>query len=329
MIKLDLYDKKILENLLNNSREHVTTIGKKIRLRRENVNYKINRMINEGLIKEFNTVINEKSLGLSHYVVFLELINLHENTEKAMLNYLKKSDFMSWIGTSAGKWSLTFDIILPKNKELNEVVKDFLIKFGKNIGEYVILNFHEGDYYATKFLDLESKKHSSNEKIIKENIKLDKIDMEILSFLNTDARISFVDISEKVKLTANAVNLRIKNLENAGVIDKYTISIDWKKLGYEWYGLQLKFIKMNEGIEKKLADHFKEHKRIIFYYKYLTGLWDYDMGVILRNSEELREFINEFRAKFSDSIKISDVFITLEETSGYKLPKGVFGSIAK
>ena len=44
---------------------------------------------------------------------------------------------MSWIGTSAGKWSLTFDIILPKGVELEGIIRDFLIKFGRYIGEYV------------------------------------------------------------------------------------------------------------------------------------------------------------------------------------------------
>ena len=125
-------------------------------------------------------------------------------------------------------------------------------------------------------------------------------------------------------LTANAINIRVKNLEKEGFIDKYTISIDWKRLGLEWYGLQLKFIKINEEINEKLTNYFKTNKNIIFYYKYLSGLWDYDIGVILKNSEELREFINEFRKEFSDFVKISDVFITLEETSGYKLQKGVF-----
>src|SRR3989338_51206 len=127
MIKLDVYDKKILESLLVNSREQISAIGKKIRLRRENVNYKINRLVKEGFIKEFNTILDEKKLKLSHYVVFLELINLEENTEHDILEYLKESKFMSWIGTSAGKWSLIFDIIITEKIELDKLLNDLLI----------------------------------------------------------------------------------------------------------------------------------------------------------------------------------------------------------
>ena len=76
MIKLDSHDKKILEILLKNARESLNKIGKKVRLSRENVDYRIKKMIKEGLINRFNTIIDEKKLGLLRYGVFLELINL-------------------------------------------------------------------------------------------------------------------------------------------------------------------------------------------------------------------------------------------------------------
>ena len=135
---------------------------------------------------------------------------------------------------------------------------------------------------------------------------------------------TLVEISEKVGLTPNGVNNRIKILEKKGVIMGYTVSLDWKKIDYEWYGLQLKLSEFGEETDKKLKAYFNEHPNIVFYYKYLGGAWDYDLGVIVKNSEELRKFINDFRNKFSDIAKISDVFITLEEVTGYKLPKGVF-----
>lgn len=322
MIKLDLHDRKILEILLNNSREQISSIGKKIRLRRENVNYKINRLIKAGLIKEFNTVLNEKKLGLTHYVVFLELANLQEGTEKEILEYLKGSRFMSWIGTTAGKWSLVFDIILLEGIELDKILNELLTQFNKYIDEYVILRLQEGGYFGSKFLGLIEKKKTDNS--LSKKIKLDDKDMQILSLLNRDSRTNLVGISGQVGLTPNGISNRIKNLEKQGVILNYSISLEWKELGYEWYGIQLKLIKFGEDVDKKLLDFFVKHKKIAFYYKYLGGVWDYDIGLIAKNSIELRDFINEFRKQFSDVAKISDIFLTLDEATGYKLPKGVF-----
>ncbi len=322
MIKLDAFDKRILEELIENSREQVTTIAKKIRLRRENVNYRINRLVKLELIKEFNTILNEKSLGLSHYVIFLELVKLEEETEKQIIEYLKNSHFMSWIGTSAGKWSLVFDIIIyDKDSNLEEILRNLLKKFGDFIDNYEVLRLVEGNYFASKLMGKDYTLTKIENKAI---IKLDKIDLKILSMLNQDSRKTLVDISHQTNLTPQAVNNRIKAMVKNRVINGYTISLDWKKLGYEWFAIQIKLQKFDEDIDKQIKGFFTNHKKVVFYYKYLGGSWNYDIGVLVQNSNELREFINEYRKKFSGVSKISDVFLTLEETTGYKMPEGVF-----
>ena len=323
MIKLDVFDKKILEELIENSREQVSNIAKKIRLRRENVNYRITRLIKLGLIKEFNTILNEKNLGLSHHVIFLELIKLGEETEKQILEYLKNNGFMTWIGTSAGKWSLVFDIIIhDKDSNLDKILGDFLQKFGDFIDNYAVLRLSESNYFASKLIGKISMSLRELEK--RTNIKLDKIDLKILSLLNSDSRKSLVDISHQINLTPNGINNRIKALVKNKIIIGYTISLDWKKLGYEWFAIQIKLQKHGEEIDKQIKKFFTNHKKVVFYYKYLGGNWDYDIGVLVQNSNELRDFINEYRRNFSDISKISDVFLTLEEATGYKMPAGIF-----
>ncbi|MFH1801987.1 MAG: winged helix-turn-helix transcriptional regulator [archaeon] len=322
MLKLDAYDKKILEILINNSRTQVTTIAKKVKLKRENVNYKIQRMQNTGLIKEFNIIINEGKLKLTHYTAFIELINLKDDSEKQILGYLEKSKYMTWIGPAAGKWSLIFDVILNEDAELDVVMKDLFDKFGKFIGEYSILRVHGGNFYNLKPLGISKKRTELLKKT--SPIKLDKKDLTILSALNKNARTNLVIISEKVGLTPNGVNKRIKNLEKSGIIEGYTTSVDWKKLGYEWYTLQLKLTQFNKEANTELTQYFENHKKITAYARYFGGIWDYDIGLLVKNSDELRSFINDFRTKFHHLLKISDVFLVLGELVGYKLPQGVF-----
>src|SRR3989344_2499444 len=207
MIKLDAFDKKILEILIENSREQISTIAKKIRLGRENVHYRINRFVKLGLIKEFNTILNEENLGLSHYVVFLELVKLEEKTEKQIIDYLKNSLFMSWIGISAGKWSLVFDIVIyEEDSNLEKTLKDFLKKFGNFVDDYKVLKLSESEYFSSKLIGKENNFISIKKG--KNKIKLDKTDYKILSSLNQDSRKTLVDISTKTDLTPNGVNNR-------------------------------------------------------------------------------------------------------------------------
>jgi len=49
-----------------------------------------------------------------------------------------------------------------------------------------------------------------------------------------------------------------------------------------------------------------------------------DVGVTVKNSEELREFILELREKFGDSIKIYDLYVIVEESKSNSAPEAIF-----
>ena len=64
------------------------------------------------------------------------------------------------------------------------------------------------------------------------DIKLDNIDRNILSALQHDCKQSSVDIADQVGLSQTPCLRRIKNLESAGVIEKYIAVLNQSLLGY-------------------------------------------------------------------------------------------------
>ena len=64
------------------------------------------------------------------------------------------------------------------------------------------------------------------------NVKIDEQDLLILHSLGKDARVSTYKISPVVKLSADAIGLRIKKLEKAGVIERYTCLLNFSNLDY-------------------------------------------------------------------------------------------------
>jgi Lrp/AsnC family leucine-responsive transcriptional regulator len=64
-----------------------------------------------------------------------------------------------------------------------------------------------------------------------ENGDLDAIDARILNALVDDARISIADLARSVGLSPPSVSERIKRLEEVGVIEGYTLTINPKALG--------------------------------------------------------------------------------------------------
>ncbi len=62
---------------------------------------------------------------------------------------------------------------------------------------------------------------------------IDDFDREILSALRSDARISMLDLAERVGLSATPVARRVRRLEREGIIRGYTVMIDEAALGYD------------------------------------------------------------------------------------------------
>jgi len=65
-----------------------------------------------------------------------------------------------------------------------------------------------------------------------ENGALDAIDAAILEALAHDARMSVADLARLVGLSAPSVSERIRRLEDAGVIEGYTLTINPEALGF-------------------------------------------------------------------------------------------------
>ena len=62
-------------------------------------------------------------------------------------------------------------------------------------------------------------------------MKLDKFDISILEALQKDARLSLQDLGKIVCLTASPCWTRVKRLEDAGIIEGYTVRLSPEKLG--------------------------------------------------------------------------------------------------
>jgi len=64
------------------------------------------------------------------------------------------------------------------------------------------------------------------------NTSLDEIDIQILDFLIKDARIPYTTIAKELILSAGTIHVRVKKMEEKGVINGSTISVNYAKIGY-------------------------------------------------------------------------------------------------
>ena len=53
--------------------------------------------------------------------------------------------------------------------------------------------------------------------------EIDKIDLDILKNLSSNAKISFTDLASKILVSPSTVHVRVKKMEDVGIIRNFTI----------------------------------------------------------------------------------------------------------
>jgi len=65
------------------------------------------------------------------------------------------------------------------------------------------------------------------------NLKLDQIDLKILAELQADGRMTNVELSRRVGISAPPCLRRVKALEDSGLIERYHAQVNARDLGFE------------------------------------------------------------------------------------------------
>ena len=319
---IDERDRKILKELEEDARQTDSAIAKKIHLSKQVTNYRIQKMIESGVISNFYTVVNVGNLGLSTYYVFLQLEKINKEKEKKLLEKINSLDSIGWLVSCVGKWDIILNInedsILNFEKTLNEIIKTC----GKYLYEHKFTILSEAEHLGYKFLV--EKRYSKpiyqgeREKIF----KLDITDEKILRALSQDARIDLVSLSKKTKIAVHMLNYRLKKLIKKGVIEGFKPKLDINKLGYQWHLLLIKLNITNEERKKELIGFCKIHKDI--YYMTLTiGDYNLMLDVHIKSAEELKGILTEIRDKFQDIVKTYESVMISEEYKIDYIPKGI------
>ncbi|MDA3836043.1 MAG: winged helix-turn-helix transcriptional regulator [Nanoarchaeota archaeon] len=316
---MDKKDEKVLVELIKNSRIPINQLAKRVGVSREVATYRISQLQKQGIIKEFYTEIDESKLGFERFGCCVQLKGISDTEEKKLINHVAKSKYVTYLGPIIGKWNFAFDIIVKSRKNLEEVLSLLFFQYKDKVKQYVINSMptERGFFPAKVFGSIFEEK----DKISKE-INVAKIDLEILKLLRVNSRIEYSELSRKLKLTGNAIKYRIKNLENSGVIELYTIALDYRKINVEFYNLQIRF---SEYDFAKLKKFLREHKSVKYFYKHIGNPnWDLDLGLLVRGTKELREFLTDIRERFGESIEINEIFLVPEAIKENILPDIVF-----
>lgn len=69
---------------------------------------------------------------------------------------------------------------------------------------------------------------------MKSEYQIDEVDKQILHFLIENTRTPFTEIAKKMNVSAGTIHVRVKKMEEAGIIRGTTLIVDYSRMGYDF-----------------------------------------------------------------------------------------------
>lgn len=149
-------------------------------------------------------------------------------------------------------------------------------------------------------------------------MSLDRIDRQILSLLQSEGRMTNVELAERVGLTAPPCLRRVRALEQAGVIRGYRAEVDGARLGYPITVFAM--VSLRSQAERDLAA-FEEHVSAIDEVRecyMLNGEIDFILKIVARDLHSFQTLLTTqlTAAPNVASVKTSLTIRTAKSRSG-------------
>ena len=140
---------------------------------------------------------------------------------------------------------------------------------------------------------------------------MDKIDLKLIKLLQENARYPLKHLAEQVYLSTPAVSSRIEKLEQAGVIQGYSVKVNKLKLGFNITA----FINLEvDPKEKSIFYPFINNCPNVLECNCVTGKYSMLLKVTFHTTMELDSFIGKLQ-KFGNT-ETQIVFSTAVENRG-------------
>ncbi len=144
-----------------------------------------------------------------------------------------------------------------------------------------------------------------------QKLNLDKLDLQIIHEMTADAEVSYADLGKKLFVSGGTIHVRIKKLQEAGIVKGTRLSVDLKQLGYDviaFIGIYLEKSSLYDSVARELHK-IPEITRL----NYTTGNYSMFAEIVCKDINKLRAVLHDELQKIK-GIERTETFISLEES---------------
>jgi Lrp/AsnC family transcriptional regulator, regulator for asnA, asnC and gidA len=117
---------------------------------------------------------------------------------------------------------------------------------------------------------------------------LDDVNLKIIDILSRDSSLPFVEIAKQIGISDATVHIRVRRLLAAGVINKFTISVDHDLLGYDH--LAFMGINVEAGLAVEVIEHLSNLEEVLEIHE-IHGKFDLLLKIRAKDLEQMRDIV--------------------------------------
>lgn len=298
---MDKLDWKILESLDWNGRMPINVIAKRVRSNKDVVLYRIKKLEQQGIIARYFPVLDMGKLGYYTSRLYFDLEEIGEMQEQEFIRFLDKEINAGLIFRMDYPYRYGVVVWTKSLYEIEKIIIKIKRKLGKALLRYNYTLFCTFRLYPKDYLF--GKKHHETYKSLEpgEALSHDHNDFLILKELSNNARLTTVEIAKNIHIPQTTVSNKIKNLEKKKIILGYRAEINFIKLGYMNYFLEI-YLDENHNLSQ-IEAWANACKNTVWLQK-IIGTCDIEIEVEVKDRVELEQLLNELRTRFKNIRKI-------------------------
>jgi len=324
MVEVDLKDRKILAELDKDARQTLSSIAKKVGLSQQVVSYRVQRLIEDGVIKSFVTFINLEKLGHRIFNICLKLKHMTEEHKQDLIERVVDIPHVNWFCTTTGG----YDFIIGVNAADMQQFQ-FLFNRITSIFEHEIVD--DGMFITMDSWQLPYPVLPDTRKLfvapevgirLEQPVQLQHIDYEILRELAGNARITNNELARKFKTGISTIAYRLDYLIKNRIIMGFKPLLDMSKLNRNWHLVLFK-LKYVDAVTKKQFMEFLKTIPQTFFVVHGFGNWDMQAEFYCKDDREYNQVMNRiFPEKYHNIIKSQTELRILKEHKCVWYPVG-------
>lgn len=154
-----------------------------------------------------------------------------------------------------------------------------------------------------------------------QNVQLDAIDRAILRELQHDAKLSNVDLAQRVHLSPSACLRRVKQLEDAGVIAQYVALLNPKAIGQPGTSFTIVNVERTTPDTLRSFEQAVRDEPQILDCFYVAGSNDYLLRFTYRDAEDLEQFHADVLARLPGVVRSNSMLVlrTVKRTTALEI----------